>query len=281
MAGEEGNGESGFPSISDNGRFVAFHSGATNFVVNDINQTYDIFIRDVWLNVLERASFSSTGEEANGTSGVPGLSGDGRFISFLSYATNLVVNDTNQVVDIFIRDRETGITERVNVNNAGQEAEPWSWSYEPGVSLDGSLAVFTSVAANLVSGDSNGVNDVFVRRVWWPAATISQTVGAVGSYFGLVGSHFPPASTMTIGVNGLLLGSLLTDEEGTVALELNTAVAEPGFYRVRLSVEPYWQEVAFTLTETGVVYPAMGGRPVVDVPAGIAHQQYFLPLLLR
>ena len=280
LSGEQGYADSNFPSISDDGRYVAFHSGVAHLVNNDTNQTFDIFVRDLWLNVIERVSLSSSGAEANGGSGVPTLSGDGRFVTFISYATNLAEQDNNEAMDIFVHDRQTGLTERVNVNDEGEEA--LGWSYVPGVSLDGALVTFTSSAPNLVVGDTNEWDDVFVREVWWPAGTISQTVGAVGSYFGVVVSHFPANSPLDLTINGQEVGEgLMTDENGGLALELETTEADPGYYRVRLGAGVYWREVAFSLTETGVVYPGLGGRPVVGVPAGIAQQRLFLPLLLR
>lgn len=191
------------------------------------------------------------------------------------------MGDSNGVADIFVRDRWYNLTERVNLTFDNQEATGGN-SWSPVISEDGGAVAFTSWATNLVAGDTNEWSDVFVREVRWPAATISQTVGAVGSYFGVVAVHFPANSPLDLTINGQEVGEgLMTDENGGLALELETTEADLGYYRVRLGAGVYWREVAFSLAETGVVYPGLGGRPVLVVPAGIAHQQLFLPLLLR
>lgn len=271
-SGQEGNHESSYPSISDDGRFIVFLSFANNLVANDTNGS-DVFIRDTWLGTIQKPCDSV---EGNGDSNLPFISGNGKFIVFISAADNLVAGDSNQAADAFVCVREQGLIERVSLANNGDQANATTW--EGVISVDGRMVAFASGADNLVVGDTNEWIDIFLREMAWPAVTISQTVGAVGSYFGLIASHFPPTSTLSVIVNGNLLGTLPTDSQGQVALELDTATADPGFYQVRLAVDPYWQEVSFTLTETGVVYPSLG-RGVVVVPAGIPHHRAFLPLL--
>ena len=90
------------------------------------------------------------------------LSGDGRFVVFASLAANLVPEDTNRVADVFVRDREAGTIERVSVGVGGAQADGASFGHVS-ISADGRLVAFRSFAANLVSGDTNGVADVFVR----------------------------------------------------------------------------------------------------------------------
>ena len=109
----------------------------------------------------ERVSVDNAGNQGNaGSSGV-GISGDGRFVVFTSSATNLVPGDTNSVADVFVRDRQTGTTERESVDSAGNQGN--AASSGDGISADGSFVVFTSSATNLVPGDTNSVADVFVR----------------------------------------------------------------------------------------------------------------------
>jgi len=103
----------------------------------------------------ERVSVSSTGEEGDEWSGAECLSPDGRLVAFSSQAANLVAGDTNDVVDIFVHDRQTGTTERVSVSTTGEEGN--SSSSSPALSADGRFVAFTSFAANLVPGDTNGV----------------------------------------------------------------------------------------------------------------------------
>ena len=103
-AGNEGNGGSGGPAISADGRFVAFNSDATNLVPGDTNGRTDVFVHDRQTGTTERVSADSAG--VGGGSGAA-LSADGRFVAFASYATNLVAGDTNRVVDVFVHDRRS------------------------------------------------------------------------------------------------------------------------------------------------------------------------------
>ncbi len=162
-AGAAGNGSSFEGSISVDGRFVAFDSAATNLVAGDTNGVADIFVRDRATGTTERVSVDSAGAEGNGASSVAAISADGRFVAFLSYATNLVAGDTNGVADIFVRDRATGTTERVSVDSLGTQADGESNTFSTSISADGRFVAFSSDAANLVVGDTNGVGDIFVR----------------------------------------------------------------------------------------------------------------------
>jgi Tol biopolymer transport system component len=172
ISGAEPDGESGHLAISGDGRFVAFESRATNLVGGDTNGQQDIFVRDRLLAVTERVSVGASGQEANGPSRWPALSTDGRYVAFASQANNLVGGgDTNNAWDVFVRDRQVGTTERVSVYGvAGQgNADSGSGAWGGGtyhaiaISGDGRYVAFSSAATNLVSGDTNGVTDVFVR----------------------------------------------------------------------------------------------------------------------
>ncbi|HEV8113887.1 MAG TPA: calcium-binding protein [Planctomycetota bacterium] len=159
--GAEGNQQSGSPAISADGRFVAFHSFASNLVAGDTNGTNDIFVHDRQTATTERVSVDSGSLEANGPSAWPALSADGRYVTFISYGSNLVVGDTNGVNDLFLRDRVAGTTERVSLPTGGGEAD--NASGISSVSADGRFVAFDSSATNLVPGDINGALDVFVR----------------------------------------------------------------------------------------------------------------------
>jgi len=149
------------PVISADGRFVAFTSGSTNFVPGDTNGVFDLFIHDRQSGTTERISVSTGGAEADGLTAYSSISADGRFVAFESQATNLVIGDTNGKMDIFIRDRQLGTTERVNLSSGGLEAD--GASRYPSLSADGNFLVFQSDATNLVTGDTNGVRDIFLR----------------------------------------------------------------------------------------------------------------------
>lgn len=148
--GTEGNGGSSFAAISADGRFVAFQSVATNLVVEDTNGQDDIFVHDRQTGETTRVSVASNGQQASGYSYFPAISANGRFIAFESFASNLVVGDTNGTFDIFVHDRETGATTRVSVASDGTEGDRLSRG-TPAISADGRFVAFYSFATNLVS----------------------------------------------------------------------------------------------------------------------------------
>jgi cold shock CspA family protein len=159
--GAQADGYSNVPTISGNGRFVGFESDATNLVADDTNGVTDVFVHDRETNETKRVSVGSNGTQADGGSSLPAISGNGRFVAFLSGATNLVAGDTNEDFDVFVHDRETNETKRVSVGLNGAQAE--SGSSMPAISGNGRFVAFESFAANLVAGDTNGSADVFVH----------------------------------------------------------------------------------------------------------------------
>ncbi len=165
--GAQANGHSSGAKISANGRFVVFHSDATNLVPNDTNNRQDIFVRDRKANTTKRISVSSSGAQADGHSEYASVSGDGRFVAFQSSATNLVASDSNGFDDIFVRDRKTRTTRRVSMGLGGAQSNGDSRicvGYAPSISTDGTFVAFGSGATNLVAGDTNSSADVFVRN---------------------------------------------------------------------------------------------------------------------
>jgi Tol biopolymer transport system component len=159
--GARGNDNSWQPMISADGRSVVFTSWATNLVAEDSGANANIYIRDIPTGMITRASLFLPSTAINGEALEPSISADGRFIAFTSAATNLVPNDTNQSTDIFLYDRDLGLTERVSLNSDG--AQGLSDSIDPVISADGRFIVFSSTAPNLVNGDTNGRADVFLR----------------------------------------------------------------------------------------------------------------------
>jgi Tol biopolymer transport system component len=148
-------------AISADGRFVAFASTATSLVPGDTNSASDIFVRDRQMGSTEIVSISSAGLQAGGESQEPAISADGRFVTFASAATNLVPGDTNDQADVFVHDRLMGTTERVSVNSAEGQAN--GGSIRSAISADGRFVAFRSDARNLVPGDTNSADDIFVR----------------------------------------------------------------------------------------------------------------------
>jgi Tol biopolymer transport system component len=159
-SGVEGNGASLAASISADGRFVAFESQATNLVGGDTNGRADVFVRDLIAGTTSRVSVGTAGVQGNAPSTHPSLSSDGRYVTFVSEASNLVTGDTNNMQDVFIYDQQAGATVRVSVDAFGAQAQGASlW---PTISRDGRYVAFPCGAA-LTAGDTNGVADIFVR----------------------------------------------------------------------------------------------------------------------
>lgn len=159
--GGRANAGSGGPSISADGRLIAFWSDASNLVPGDTNRSRDVFIRDRLSGKTIRASVSSAGTQTNGPSDLCRVSADGRFVAFSSESSNLVPGDTNRNPDVFLHDRLSGKTTRVSVSTAGKQAS--APSIEPSISADGRFVGFSSEASNLVPGDTNKLTDAFLR----------------------------------------------------------------------------------------------------------------------
>jgi len=149
------------PSISADGRYVAFASGASNLVTGAGHLVSDVFLYDREAGTIRCLSLTPNGGPGNGDSDSPAVSADGRYVAFRSYAPNLVGGDSNAVEDVFVRILRSGVTVRVSVGESGAQAD--SWSDSPSISADGRYIAFSSAAANLVPGDTNGVRDIFVH----------------------------------------------------------------------------------------------------------------------
>jgi Tol biopolymer transport system component len=161
-AGTESVGHSGAPTITPDGRFVAFQSWDDGLVTGDDNNSYDIFVHDRTVGGLERVSVDSAGVQGNDWSLAPAISDDGRFVAFQSFADNLVTGDANADYDVFIRDRQAATTVRASVRTDGSEGGLSLASYAPSLSADGTVVAFAS-EADLVPQDTGFPVDVFVH----------------------------------------------------------------------------------------------------------------------
>ncbi|MBA2355242.1 MAG: PD40 domain-containing protein, partial [Acidobacteria bacterium] len=167
------------PALSADGRVVAFWSRASNLVAGDTNATADVFVHDLNTRLTTRVSVSSAGVQGNGDSTLPSLSADGRFVTFVSNASNLVSSDTNSAVDVFVHDRTTAQTTRISVSSGGGQTAGAARD-TAAISGDGRFVAFWSDAADLVAGDTNGVSDVFLHdRSLAQTTRVSAAAGGV------------------------------------------------------------------------------------------------------
>lgn len=196
-SGAQANSGSYYPQVSADGRVIAFSSLATNLLAGgaDSNGQEDVFVHDASTGVTTRVSVGPMGEQANGTSYPTGISSDGRFVLFLSNATNLLGagSDTNGSWDAFVHDRQSGSTARVSVGSAGLQAN--SDSRQATLSSDGRFVVFQSSSTNLgsTSSDTNGALDVFLHDR--QTATTERVSLGVGGVQANSDSHTPSVSS--------------------------------------------------------------------------------------
>ncbi|GMU83729.1 MAG: hypothetical protein AMXMBFR47_35990 [Planctomycetota bacterium] len=158
--GGEADGDSFDPTISMDGRHVVFTSAASNLVAADTNGVADVFHYDSQTGVTTRVSVDSSGAEGDGASDQAEISPNGAQITFRSMATDLVADDTNGRADIFAHNPATGATVLLSRTPASAPAD--GDSSNPSISLTGRWIACESDATDLVTGDTNGLRDVFI-----------------------------------------------------------------------------------------------------------------------
>ncbi|HEY0398548.1 MAG TPA: calcium-binding protein, partial [Acidimicrobiia bacterium] len=207
--GTMGDGPSVAPSISGDGRLVAFESDAGTLVPGDTNVTGDVFVNDVVTGMTRRLSVAGNGQETESPSFGAAISADGRAVAFESFSSRLVPGDTNGALDVFVADVATGNLDRVSLSTDGGQAD--NRSYSPSISADGRIVAFSSFADNLVPDDTNSNLDVFIRRRDQKTTT-RLSVGPDGS--GADGLSFAPV----VSADGALVvfsseaGNLVADD---------------------------------------------------------------------
>jgi Tol biopolymer transport system component len=160
-SGLQGNGRSERPSVSGDGRWVAFESMASNLVPGDTNDHRDVFVHDMQTGSTQLVSVSGSGIQGNLGSDWASISDDGRRVAFETQATNLFPGDSNSCRDIFVRDLYNKTTTLVTVNSRGEQARNDSGA----PAIDGHRVIFYSIATNLVAADSNRSADVFMHNL--------------------------------------------------------------------------------------------------------------------
>ena len=159
-------------AISADGRYVAFASEATNLVSGDTNGEEDVYVKDVWTGAITRASIAPNGTQGDWYSHSPAISADGHYVAFESGATTLVPWN-GSFSDILVKDLWTGAITRASSAADGTEGN--SFSHNPSISADGRYVAFDSDSTNLVPGDTNGLDDVFVKDMLTGVITRAST----------------------------------------------------------------------------------------------------------
>lgn len=163
-AGNQADQGSNEPKWSPDGTSIAFLSQARNLLAGDTNQAPDVYVKNLITGAIQRVSTDQDGVQGNGWTFDLDWSPDGESIAFSSYSSNLVLGDTNDSPDIFVKTLDTGSISRVSTGSSGSQADAgvsggMLWS------PNGTRIAFVSWATNLVTGDTNGKADVFVKRL--------------------------------------------------------------------------------------------------------------------
>ena len=250
---------SGAPSISADGRFVAFVSSATNLVPGDTNQMPDVFVKDRLTGATTRVSVATGGGQITNGALVglnPQISANGRFVMF-QLQDNLLPEDTNlcevprfspqPCADVYLHDRETGTTTAVSVSSAGTTGDTESQAID--ISADGRFVLFRSSATNLVPNDTNAATDLFLRD------RQTSTTTRVG--VDLNGGQFPGHTTS---------GRMSAD--GRVLVYAGGVLSVPGLGALFLQDR-----------ETGAVSILSTAFPAMNLPAGY-DIRYYTPDLI-
>jgi Tol biopolymer transport system component len=269
--GNDGNGSSRVAAISADGRFVALESDAGNLVPCDANGTTDVFVHDLETGKTTGASVNAAGCQANSSSFGAAISGDGRFVAFLSYATDLVLPDDALGIGVFVHDRMTGATTRANIDSQGR-----SHPVEPqpsAISADGRFVAFAS-SSDLVPGDTNLRPDIYVRdRVARQTARVSvdsvgrsqfgdsiqPSLSAAGRFVAFLSSDRLVPNDIN-GHEDVYLHDLLTGH--VVPISVTPGGRTSGKPSARAAVSADGRFVAFESSATDVVPGALGLRDV-------------------
>ena len=206
--GSQADGWSDVEAISRDGQHVAFASDATNLISDDSNAKTDIFIRDRDTDTTELVSVAYDGDEADGDSLCPAISGDLRYVAFLSEASNLVPDDTNGYGDVFLRDREKGTTKLISVSSDGDQGDKLSGVTRVAIGVDSRFVAYDSFATNLVPGDTNNFVDVFVDPPEAdPVGGIAQLPDVAGDSGSSTGTYAALAGGLAAAVLALTAGA--------------------------------------------------------------------------
>ncbi len=270
--GMQGNSDSGAQVISADGRYIVFSSNASNLVEGDTNGVADIFVHDRLTGQIQLVSIASNGTQGNSDTGIGSfISTDGRYVTFISSADNLVEGDTNRVQDCFVHDRVTGETTRVSVASDGTQANGacayfgwWGIDVQPSISADGRYVAFHSEATNLVEGDTNRVTDIFVHdgvtgKTTLVSVSSDGTQGNGGSLFPAISADGRYVVFQSDGTNlvegithgGIFVHDRLTGETTLEDISINGTEGNQGGGYPAISADGRY--VSFTSNATNLV----------------------------
>jgi hypothetical protein len=202
-------------------------------------------------------------------------------VTFHSYASNLVSEDTNGFGDIFVHYLQTGQT--ICISKAPDGTQGNEWSSNPSISADGSIIGFHSHADNLVSDDTNGFRDAFIYDmgiIITPTLETNYSDGTPGSYFNVTGIDYPSSQSASVTINGSSLGNITTSTTGSFTFTLSTDNADDGIYYLTVSVNPS-ATTKLILNSSDPIRQKDGSYDMLDVPSGIALFEVFLPLVIK
>jgi FG-GAP-like repeat/WD40-like Beta Propeller Repeat len=276
--GTQANNYSFSAAISADGRHVAFTSDASNLVAGDTNDTSNVFVHDRDTGATTRVNVASDGTEANNAGVGPSISADGRYVAFFSTASNLVAGDTTGKFDVFMHDRDTGATTRVSVATGGAQAN--SGSASPAISADGRYVAFNSLASNLVAGDTNHSEDVFVRdrdtgtttRVSVASGgiqannfSVSPAISADGRYVAFQSWPSDPVSGENIGRLDVFVRDRVTGTTTRVSVASDGTQANNNSYSGGAAISADGRLVTFDSTASNLVAGDTNGKRDVFV----------------
>jgi len=235
--GQQANGGSREARYSPDGKKIVFTSDATNLIAADSNGQPDLFVKDLATGKVQRVSLTYVGRQINDAATNPSFSPDGKKITFVSWATNLLAGDTNGAPDIFVRDLVTGDVARANVSRTGAQSN--GWDDFPGLfRANGNEVVFPSNGTNLVGADTNGNADIFLKNLTtkavrrlstttagqqFPTSSMSPAIDSAGNRLAFVVQAAPPSAhdTPSFAPGGdVYVKNLTTDVASVVSTSL-------------------------------------------------------------
>jgi Tol biopolymer transport system component len=255
-------------SVSSNGQFVAFFSSADGIVSAATNGCRDVFVHNLVSGSNTLVSVSADGlSSGNGNSSEPAISGDGRYVAFSSFATNLVANDTNNSCDVFLRDLQTGSTALVSADASGLGVGN-SNSFAPQLSADGQHVLFSSLATNLTTNNISVEPNLFWRDIQAGVTYAITTNGnwGFGNVSPMIAAMTPDGSNVVFVLGGGFFPTepqlFLWNAKNRMAVDVGTPAFSYPVYNVAISADG--QRVAY-VTANGTYAMDLGTRTTVPL----------------